>query len=818
MIQQFDESPDGDRRHRRRRRARRHARPPRSGPSTGRADGSDRRSRVRRGRRRARLTPMQLGMIGLGRMGANMVRRLERDGHDCVGYDVDPDGRRPARRRDRHGRRRLPGRRSSASSAPRATCGSWCRPRSSTRRSPRSPRCSSRGDTIIDGGNSWYHDDVDRAAPLADEHGIDYVDVGTSGGTHGLERGYCLMIGGPDDAVARLAPIFDTLAPGCRRGRRARRRTPPPAATRRRPSAGWLHCGPSGAGHFVKMVHNGIEYGLMAAYAEGLNVLAKAGIGAETHAADAETAPLTHPEYYRYDLDLAAITEVWRRGSRRRQLAARPDRRGARPRPAPRRASPATSATPARAAGRSTRRSTRACPCPCCRPRCSNASARVAAPTSPTRCCPRCAPVSAATSSGRTRRDDATTRSTQRRASPAARADALVLFGATGDLAKRKLFPALYHLVRRSELTVPVDRRGPQRLDRRRLQGPRPGVRRSPTWRMPTSPSSTDMCGRLDLIQGDYAAPDTWQSLAATLDGCGSQTAVFYMAIPPDMFPTVAEKLASVGLNKRGRIVVEKPFGRDLESAQRPEPHAARDLPRGAHLPHRPLPRQGGRRGPPRVPLLEHAARTAVEPELRAQRAGHDGRVDRRRGPRQLLRGRRRDPRRAAEPPPAGRVPAGDGAARRSRRVVPAGREGQGAGGDGADRPAVHGARPVHRLPRGARRRSALDRRDVHRRPAGDRLVALGRRAVVRALRQGAAPRRHRGRRRAAQPAAAAVRRGRRPAARAQPDPLPPRQERRRHVRPAGQDARASTSTARASTSASTSRPPSASATRPTSA
>ncbi len=171
-----------------------------------------------------------------------------------------------------------------------------------------------RGDTIIDGGNSWYHDDIERAQPLAESFGIDYVDVGTSGGVFGLERGYCLMIGGPDDAIARLTPIFDSLAPGVESAARTptllAKGDPPSSAER-----GWLHCGPNGAGHFVKMVHNGIEYGLMAAYAEGLNVLAKANIGAEDHPADAETAPLTDPQYYRYDLDLAAVTEVWRRGS-----------------------------------------------------------------------------------------------------------------------------------------------------------------------------------------------------------------------------------------------------------------------------------------------------------------------------------------------------------------------------------------------------------------------------------------------------------------------------------------------------------------------
>ena len=168
------------------------------------------------------------------------------------------------------------------------------------------------GDTIIDGGNSWYHHDVDRSDALSPE-GINYLDVGTSGGVHGLERGYCLMIGGPDEAVARLEPIFDTLAPGVATAERTPGRAldGEPAPEER----GWLHCGPSGAGHFVKMVHNGIEYGLMAAYAEGLNVLAKADIGAVDHAADAETAPLESAKYYQYDLDLAKVTEVWRRGS-----------------------------------------------------------------------------------------------------------------------------------------------------------------------------------------------------------------------------------------------------------------------------------------------------------------------------------------------------------------------------------------------------------------------------------------------------------------------------------------------------------------------
>jgi 6-phosphogluconate dehydrogenase len=167
------------------------------------------------------------------------------------------------------------------------------------------------GDTIIDGGNSWYRHDVDRSGPLLADHGVHYLDVGTSGGIHGLERGFCLMIGGDIDAVERMAPIFTTLAPGVDAAERTPGRDGEPTPAEQ----GWLHCGPSGAGHFVKMVHNGIEYGLMQAYAEGLNVLATADIGSADHANDAETAPLDDAKYYQYDIDLGAVTEVWRRGS-----------------------------------------------------------------------------------------------------------------------------------------------------------------------------------------------------------------------------------------------------------------------------------------------------------------------------------------------------------------------------------------------------------------------------------------------------------------------------------------------------------------------
>ncbi len=251
---------------------------------------------------------MQLGMIGLGRMGANMVRRLEQHGHQCVAYDINPasvdalagDGATGA-----HSLEELV----AALDAPRHV---WIMVPAAfvdDTIAELAPLLAP-DDSIIDGGNSWYRDDVDRAAPLA-ERGIHYLDVGTSGGVFGLERGYCLMVGGDDAPVQRLAPIFDALAPGVEAAERTPGRTGDPSPEER----GWLHCGPSGAGHFVKMVHNGIEYGMMAAYAEGLNVLAQANIGKIDHAQDAETAPLAQPQYYQYDLDLEAITEVWRRGS-----------------------------------------------------------------------------------------------------------------------------------------------------------------------------------------------------------------------------------------------------------------------------------------------------------------------------------------------------------------------------------------------------------------------------------------------------------------------------------------------------------------------
>jgi 6-phosphogluconate dehydrogenase len=251
---------------------------------------------------------MQLGMIGLGRMGANMVRRLQKAGHSCVAYDLSAAAVDAISAEGAHGVHSLEDF-VAALEAPRAV---WVMVPAAyvadtvNRLAP----LLAPDDIVIDGGNSFYRDDVDRAAELR-ARGLHYVDVGTSGGVFGLERGYCLMIGGDDDAVAHLGPIFDALAPGVDAAPRTPGRDGTPSAAER----GWLHCGPNGAGHFVKMVHNGIEYGLMAAYAEGLNVIRHANVGAVEQTHDAETTPLRDPQYYRYDIDVAAVTEVWRRGS-----------------------------------------------------------------------------------------------------------------------------------------------------------------------------------------------------------------------------------------------------------------------------------------------------------------------------------------------------------------------------------------------------------------------------------------------------------------------------------------------------------------------
>jgi 6-phosphogluconate dehydrogenase len=251
---------------------------------------------------------MQLGMIGLGRMGANIVRRLMRDGHECVVYDVSPDAVAELEAEGAVGARTLEdfvdaleGPRVAWVMVPAAITG---------RIVDQLAELMDAGDIVIDGGNSYYRDDVDRAGALALK-GIEYVDVGTSGGIFGLERGYCLMIGGEPHVVEHLDPIFRTIAPGID----SAERTPGLVGEPTTAENGYLHCGPAGAGHFVKMVHNGIEYGLMAAYAEGLNVLHKANVGKVEHEVSAESTPLRDPRYYQYDIDVAQVAEVWRRGS-----------------------------------------------------------------------------------------------------------------------------------------------------------------------------------------------------------------------------------------------------------------------------------------------------------------------------------------------------------------------------------------------------------------------------------------------------------------------------------------------------------------------
>jgi 6-phosphogluconate dehydrogenase len=251
---------------------------------------------------------MQLGMIGLGRMGANLVRRLMRGGHECVVYDVNQSAV-----------KELAGEGAIGTSSLDDFVAKLTVPRSAWVMVPAAftgqtvtelAERMERGDIIIDGGNSYYRDDIDRAKALQTK-GIHFVDVGTSGGVFGLKRGFCLMIGGEDEVVGHLDPLFATIAPGAGSIERTPGRDGPHSTSEN----GYLHCGPNGAGHFVKMVHNGIEYGIMAAYAEGLNILRNADVGNRKEVEDAETTPLRDPDYYRYDIDTTEVAEVWRRGS-----------------------------------------------------------------------------------------------------------------------------------------------------------------------------------------------------------------------------------------------------------------------------------------------------------------------------------------------------------------------------------------------------------------------------------------------------------------------------------------------------------------------
>src|SRR3954468_16931702 len=254
-------------------------------------------------------TPMQLGMVGLGRMGAGLVRRLQADGHRCVGYDLSPDAVSAIEADGAEGTRSL-----------KEFAAKLERPRTAWVMVPAGDitdrtiaslaEVLEPGDTIIDGGNTYYRDDI-RHAVVLKAKGINHVDVGTSGGVWGLDRGFCLMIGGDVKVIDRLSPIFASIAPGVDAAERTAGRAVEPSPSEQ----GFYHCGPHGAGHFVKMIHNGVEYGLMAAYAEGFNILRNANTGSTSRAANAETAPLRDAEYYQYDFDLGEIAEVWRRGS-----------------------------------------------------------------------------------------------------------------------------------------------------------------------------------------------------------------------------------------------------------------------------------------------------------------------------------------------------------------------------------------------------------------------------------------------------------------------------------------------------------------------
>jgi 6-phosphogluconate dehydrogenase len=253
--------------------------------------------------------PMQLGMVGLGRMGAGIVGRLMADGHRCVGYDVSADAVKALEADGMTG-----------SGSLEEFASKLEKPRTAWVMVPAGGITESTikavaevfeaGDVIIDGGNTHYHDDIRHANELG-QKGIHHVDCGTSGGVWGIERGFCLMIGGEDDVVERLSPLFATIAPGVD----SAPRTPGRSGSPSHAEEGFLHCGPNGAGHFVKMVHNGIEYGVMAAYAEGLNILRNADAGKRPPSDDAETSPLEHPEYYQYEIDTTEVAEVWRRGS-----------------------------------------------------------------------------------------------------------------------------------------------------------------------------------------------------------------------------------------------------------------------------------------------------------------------------------------------------------------------------------------------------------------------------------------------------------------------------------------------------------------------
>ena len=532
----------------------------------------------------------------------------------------------------------------------------------------------------------YYHDDIRRAGELKTK-GIHYVDVGVSGGVWGLERGYCHMIGGEDAIVKHLDPIFRSLAPGVETAPRT------PGATGQPSQAeyGYLHCGPNGAGHFVKMIHNGIEYGMMAAFAEGFNIIKNANIGLHTHEVDAETTPLREPDHYKYEIDVAQVAELWRRGSVVGSWLLDLTAGALRMDPGSgelRRSRLGFRRRPLDAACRDRRRRARTGDQ---RGALLTVRIRAAMPTMPIASCRRCASRSAAMWRSRRRRRVLDVRKSS---------DAIVFFGATGDLAYKQIFPSLLGLVRDEGLNVPIIgvAKAGWNLDQLKARaadslkhhggGDAPAVQR--------------LMGLLRYVDGDYNDAATFTELRQQLGK--AQRPLHYLAVPPSLFATVAEALAKSGCADNARLVIEKPFGHNRDDRSHAQQPARAILPRGEHLPDRPLPRQGAGAEHRLHAVRQLHVRAAMEPRSRQQHPDHHGRGFRCAGSRPVLRRDRSDPRRGAEPHASGPGATHDGSADRRGARGDARPEGRAAEGDAPVRSRACGAGTVRRLSVRARR------------------------------------------------------------------------------------------------------------------